>query len=432
MTASAIGILCLLLLIILGVPISISLFLTGFVGIWVLVGYLPAEATLSVIPFSIVLQPDMATLPLYILTGELVLVSGVAHEGYEVAHRWLGRLPGGLALATMATSAAFAACSASSTAAAAVIAKLGIPEMKKYGYSDALAGGTCAAGGILAVMIPPAGGLILYGIIAQQSIGRLFMAGILPGIMLAVLFMIGISVLTAVRPSIAPRGPKFSWRERFVSVPRVWGLAAIIIVIIGGIFTGILTASEAAAGGCVIGLILVFTRMGRKGWRLTAQALWGSASTAAMLFFLIIGAFVFTAFISLTGMPTQIAGLVAEAHVARHLILLLILLIYIPFGMFLDTAAMMLITIPIFFPIVVRLGFDPIWYGVFTVMMEELGFLTPPIGICCWIVGGVAPDIPLTSIFKGAFIFMVLDLVGAGLLILFPQIALWLPSLMMR
>jgi tripartite ATP-independent transporter DctM subunit len=415
----------------LGMPVAFTLFVAGFTGIMWLHNFNLANSVMSLIPASGILGADLAALPLFILLGSFAMASGMIPDAYNTARAWLGRLPGGLGITTIAASAFFGACSGSSLAAAATIGKMAVPEMRKSGYAGWLSTSTCAAGGLLAIMIPPSGSMVIYGLAANVSIGRLLIAGILPGIMLAVTFAAGIYLIAKINPAAAPLSKVSStWKERLLGIPRLWGIILIFLTISGGIFTGILTATEAAAYGALVALVVLVIKQRRASLRATMAACAESAMITCEIMFLILGAFVFSSFTIMAGLPTMVVDVFTSVGISPVVVIVVILAIYTVLGMFIDAITMMLITIPVFLPVITALGYDPIWFGVIVVAMVEIALLSPPFGVNAFILAGIAPDVPLTKIFQGSLLFIGLEFIMVVIVILFPQIALWLPSQM--
>ena len=415
-----------LLMLVIGMPISFSLFFVGLLGITLTRGLPVAMSTLGSLPYSIAANALLIVVPMFILTGAIAFAAGISRDAYDLAYRWLGRLPGGLGMATVAACAAFAATSGSSVATAATVGKVALPEMKRFGYSDSLATGTVAAGGLLGIMIPPSITLVIYGIVTETSIGKLLIAGILPGLMTALIFILGVGAVALRRPELAPRGSGFPWSERLRSLYKGWGVVVLFTVVIGGIYAGIFTASEAAAVGAAVALLMALLR--RVGYRALRQSFLESAQTTAMIFLILVGASVFNQFITITGVARDVSTWITGLPLPTLAILLIVLAFYIPLGMFLDPISIMLITLPVIFPAIVRLGYDPIWFGVIITKMMEIAAITPPVGFNVYIIKGIAPEVPLHDIFKGAGIFVIFELITLGLLVAFPVIATFLPN----
>ena len=413
-----------------GMPIAFVLIGSAFVGLVMLRGFNVAMNALATMPFSKTADVALSVIPLFILMGYLASQAGVSANAYKIAYRWVGHIRGGLGIATVAACAAFAATSGSSVATSAAVGKIAFGEMKRFRYNNAISAGTIAAAGLLGIMIPPSIMLVVYGVITQTDISRLFLAGILPGLLTGVVFSGGLYLIAWFRPELMPVATdRYSWSERFSVLKEGWSVAVLFFVIIGGIYTGLFTANEAAAVGSVAAFLILLFRRGFKLGPLIEGGV-DAAATSAMIFLILIGAGLLGQYVALSGFATDVARLLAASDWNRYILLLLILLAYVPLGMFLEPISMCLITLPIVFPIIQHLGFDPIWFGILVVKMSELANITPPLGVNIFVVKGVAPEITLESAFKGAGLFVVLELVTLALLILFPSISLYLPSLM--
>jgi C4-dicarboxylate transporter DctM subunit len=433
MLIGGVGTLVMFTLVILGMPVTFALWLIAFLGIWFVKNLTVADAMLVLETQANIYSSSITIIPMFLLLGSFVVGSGMIPVTYEVARRWVGRLPGGLALTSIAASAAFGACSGSSAASSLTIGKLAIPEMKRYGYADKVASGSCAAGGLLATLIPPSGIMIIYAMISEQSPGRMLIAGLIPGITMALLFGFGTFIQAKLDPSNAPVDPKtFTWKERWGSLPQMWGIIVIFSIIFFGIFFGWFTTQESSAFGAFTALVLLVVRRIREGdvWSAFVAAAIDCAQTASTILHMLLGSLAFSIFIILAGLPRELSDFVLGLDMSPLSVLLILLGINIVLGMFLEGMAIMLITVPIFLPIVTGLGYDPIWYGVAVVITLEISLLTPPFGICCYVISGIAPDIPLPTIFRGAAPYIAFAAIVLALIIVFPQIPLWLPSLM--
>jgi tripartite ATP-independent transporter DctM subunit len=416
-------------MILLRMPIAFALLVSGFIGIVALRGIDIGLTSLYLVTFQTVTSPGLTVLPFFILVGSLVAEGRMGQTTFSVLYRWVGRLPGGLSIATFSTSALFAACCGSSPAAAATLGKISIPEMNKYGYSKILSTGTCAAGGLLAALIPPSAAIVLYGIVSGESISHVLIAGIIPGLLLATLFSFTSMFICIAKPDMGPRGESFTWREKIAVLPQLWAILLVMFSITGGIFFGIFSPNEAGAVGCLIAMLALFIQESiKEGRRRFFAALRSCGAITAMLFFIIIGASLFSSLVLQSGVGNVLISAIKGMGINRYAIVLAIVFLYLPLGMFMDSASMLLITIPIFHPVVTGLGFEGIWYGIIVVMMMEIGMITPPIGINCFVMSGVVPDVPLTDVFKGALIFGAVELLLVFALIAFPEIALWLPT----
>jgi C4-dicarboxylate transporter DctM subunit len=428
-TAGIIGFVVLVALMFLRIPVGFVMAIVGFTGFGLLVSW---EASLNLMArdfFSIFGSYNLTVIPLFVLMGQLAFHSGISGRLFNAAHKFFGHLPGGLAIATIGACAGFSAICGSTSATAATMASVALPEMKKYNYDPALATGVVAAGGSLGILIPPSTIFIIYGIMTEQSVGKLFMAGVLPGILLSLLFVATILIWTHLQPGLCERAPKSTFREKIASLSGVIETFILFILVMGGLFIGLFTPTEAAAIGAFGTLIIAL--VGRHlSWRGFVQSLQETTRISCMILVIVAGATVFGHFLAVTSIPTEIGTWVSELQVHRYVVMGLIIFIYIIMGCLMDSLAMIMLTIPIFYPVVTALGFDPIWFGVIIVVVTEMGVITPPVGINVYVVAGVARDIPLHVIFKGAMHLLMAQLVTAILLILFPQIALFLPGLM--
>ena len=421
-----------LALVVIGLPIGFVLFIVGFLGLWYGMGFDFAKIVTAINPYSVVAQEPLTVLPLFILTGTLVAASGMTSRAFDTANKWFGRLPGGLAITTIAASALFAATTGSSAACAATVGKIALPEMRKRHYSAWLAAGVTASGGLLGIMIPPSIPLVIYGWLTETSIGKCLIAGVIPGLLTASVYMVGLFFLSLLRPQDLGKGDHFSWRERIASTPQVWGIVLLFVVVIGGIFLGIFTPPEAAAAGAVVAIVLLFMRLKRGSRQAIAGALREAATTSCMILFIMIGAIVYAAFIALSGVADQLVGAIMGIGWSGLGIIVLIMLMYVPLGMFMEPMSMALVTLPLVFPIITALGFDPVWFGVLIVSVWELALITPPVGANVFVIHGLFPEIPLEEVFKGVGLFIFFQLVVLAILIAFPILATWLPNMIVR
>jgi C4-dicarboxylate transporter, DctM subunit len=411
------------------VPIGFAMGMVGFVGFAYLNSMNASLSIMGIVPYTTSAAYDMSVLPLFMLMSQFALHGRLTSNLYAAGHKWLGHLPGGLAMATIGASAGFAAICGTTVASSATMAEVALPEMKKYKYAPSLAAGCVAAGGGLGVLIPPSGIMIIYGILSEESIGKLFIAGIIPGVILAILHMLTIYVLVKAKPGLAPSMPKASWKERMIALKGTWQVLLLFALVMGGIWTGIFTVTEAAAIGAIGALILA---LGNKGLRLRdlGPSLKQTAQSTAMVFAIIIGAMIFGYFLSVTKLPMDLANWISGLPLSRYFILSIIIFTYVLLGCVMDSLAMILLTIPIFMPVISALGFNLIWFGVMVVMVVEMGVITPPVGMNVYVIAGIAKDIPLEVIFRGIFPFMASDIVCTTILIAFPQLALFLPTLL--
>jgi len=424
-----IGIVVLFVLLSMGMPIAFSLAIAGTIGILLLNGFGILIHSLGTYPFGFLRSWLLVAIPLFILMGSLASSAGVTARAYEATYKWLSRLPGGLAMASIAACAAIAATSGSSVATAGMMGVVAIPEMKKYGYDMRLAAGATAAGGLLGILIPPSILLVLFGSITETSVGKLLIAGILPGILTAGVYMVGIALMVYFNPVLAAQAPKFTWIERFKSVTKIWEVLILFMTVVLGIYLGIFTPTEAAAVGAFAALLMALVRCIKKPSDIYA-AFNDTARTTVMILALCMGASIFTQCLTLSGIPRWVTEWIASLHIHRFWILIFCMAIFIPLGMFLDPISILLITMPIIFPVIIRLGYNPIWFGILVVKLEEIGLITPPVGINVYVIKGVAPEIPLNDIFRGILPFLVMEVIVIAILIIFPEICLWLPNRM--
>jgi C4-dicarboxylate transporter DctM subunit len=424
-----IGFIVLFILLALGLPISSSMALVGIAGFWYLVSGTAAIMNSALIAFETISNYSFAVLPLFLFMAHICFVSGLGKDLYSLAAKWLGHLRGGLAMATIGGCATFAAVSASSVATAATMGLVALPEMKRYKYSPMLATGAVAAGGSIGILIPPSGLLIVYGILTQQSIGTLFIAGVIPGILEAVFYMITIYILCLWNPSLGPRGPKYSITEKVKSFSGTGEVLLLLILVLGGLMIGWFTPNEAGAVGAfgAIAITMIRKRLSLKKFQ---EALLETMKTTGMIYCILIGALIFNYFLSVTAMPTRLAEIIGGLPLSPLAIMGIIILVYIVLGCFFDAIGLVLLTIPILFPLVTTLGFHPIWFGIITVRVIEMAIITPPIGMNVYIISGIAPDVPMSDIFKGIAPFLIADICHVTLMLFVPSIVLFLPGLM--
>ena len=428
-TVGIVGIAGLSLLLVSGMRIAYATALCGLLGLWALRGYEPAAGLAGLMPYSESSHYALLVLPLFVLMGYLAHHAGITRNIYWTARQWLGHLPGGLAIATIFGCAGFAAACGASTASAAVMGRVALPELKRYGYDEKVAAGCVAAGGTLATMIPPSVIMVIYGFIAEQSIGALLLAGILPGLLQALTYSVMLYFRFRANPTLGPSIPGIGWTERIKSLSGTWGIIVLIFIVLGGIYTGFATPTEAAGIGALGAFLMALPRMRRGDLK---TALLETARTTAMIFAIIIGVLIFVRFLAFSGMPGALVDTVLELDVNRYVVLIAILAMYLVLGMFLDGIGMLLLTIPIVLPAVTALGFNPIVFGVLVVRMIEIGLITPPVGLNAFVLKGVAPDIPIGNIFRGCGWFVAVDLVNVAILVAFPGIILLIPDAMMQ
>ena len=430
-TIATVGIILLVFLFLLRMPVAYVMALIGFVGF----AYMTSvEGALSILgkDFWVMFSSySLTVVPMFVFMGTIAFYSGMGSRLYHVAYRFLGHLPGGLAIATCYACAAFGACCGSTNAGAAAMGKVTLPEMKKYNYDPSLATGCVASAGSLAILIPPSTIFIIYGVLVEESIGKLFAAGILPGILLATLFALTVYIICRRNPKLGPAGPKFTWKERVASLSGVFEMLVLFFLVMGGLFVGWFTPTEAGAAGAAGALIIALARR-TLTWRGFLDSLADTTRITAMVFIIITGATIFGHFMAVTRVPFDLSEWVGGLGVSPNTIMGFIIFGYLIAGCFMDSLAMVTLTVPILYPLILKLGFDSIWFGVIIVLVAEMGVITPPVGINVYVIKGVAPDVPLETIFRGIFPFLVALLVCTAILIAFPQIALFLPSLITK
>ncbi len=423
-----IGLVSLLVLIFSRMPIGFLMGIIGFVGFGMIVDFDAACSLLAKDFFSVFSSYNLTVIPLFVLMGQLAFHSGISRRLFDSAYKFIGHLPGGLAVATVGACAGFAAICGSTNATAATMGATCLPEMKRYNYNPGLACGVVAAAGSLGILIPPSVIFIIYGILTEQSIGKLFMAGIVPGILLSILFLITIFIWTSIKPELAPRGPKTSFMEKLRSLSGISETLLLFIIVMGGLFIGIFTPTEAGAIGAFGTLVIASIRR-KIGWNGIVQSLFETTRISCMIMVIVAGATVFGHFMAISRIPFDIASWILQFNVPNFVIMFMIIMVYVLGGCFIDSLALIMLTIPIFFPVVLKLGYDPIWFGVIVVLVTQIGVITPPVGINVYVVSGVARDVPLHLIFRGAMPFLLALIFGTVLLMIFPQLALFLPGL---
>ena len=429
MTEALLGFGAIFALAIMRVPLAFAMGIVGFAGIGLTRGWVPAMASTSQAVYETGFAYTLSVVPLFILMGNFVARAGLAHELFQAAYSFIGHLRGGLAHATIAACAGFGAICGSSIATAATMSKVAYPSMRKLGYSESLSTGVMAAGGTLGIMVPPSTILVIYGIITQSNIGKLFAAGVIPGLLTALALMAAVSVITARDPEHAPPGERATWPERWRAVRGIWGVAVLVVVVLGGIYGGFFTATEGAGFGA-FGAFLFALLRGRLTWKVLHLVLVESARTTAMLFTLLIAATIFANFVNFTTMPGDLRDWITHLGLSPTMIVVAMMAIYVLLGTVMEELTMVLLTIPLFFPIVTGLGFDPIWFGVLIVMIVQIGLISPPVGMNLFVINALLPHVGLGKIFRGCWPLVLTMIIVLGLLIAFPQLSLWLPSLM--
>jgi tripartite ATP-independent transporter DctM subunit len=424
---AVIGFIVLFALMLLRVPIGMAMGLVGVGGFAYLSGGGPALKIVGHTTMRTVTDFNFAVIPLFLLMGSLATTSGMSRELFRGANAFVGHLRGGLGIATIAACGGFAAICGSSVATAATFSRVAYPEMRRYGYPQSFATGVIAAGGTLGIMIPPSTVFAVYGLITEQDVGKLFVAGIVPGILAILMYMATISIIGALRPGFLPSGRRSSWRERLDGVKEIWATALLFAFVIGGIYGGLFTATEAAGMGAGGAFIIGVVR-GRLSRADVLRSLLEATRTTAAVFTVLIGALLFGYFLTITQTPQKITEFLGALGIGSYGILAVIMLMYLVLGCLMDALAMIILTIPIIFPVIKSLGFDPIWFGVIIVMTVELGLIHPPVGMNIFVIKSVVDDVKISTIFYGVLPFIITDLIRLAILIAFPILALWLPS----
>lgn len=427
-TVGVIGIGGLIVLFLLGMPIAFAMAISGFVGFAYLTSWDAAFTVVARDFFEEFSSYPLSVIPMFILMGTFASASGISRRLYRTAYAWMGHWRGGLAIATIFACAGFGAICGSSTATAAAMGKIALPEMKRYGYEDSFATGTVAAGGTLGILIPPSTVLIIYGILTEQSIGKLFVAGILPGLLLSAAFALTAYLVCRIKPHYAPAAEPVPWRERFFALSGVVEILILFSLALGGLFLGWFSPTQAGAIGAAGALVIGLVRR-QLSWEAFLSACRDGIRTSCMVIFIIAGATIFGHFMAVTRIPFVLADSIKALPVSPMVIMIIVMFIYFLGGFFMDSMALIVLTIPIFYPLVTELGFDPIWFGVIIVLLGEMGVITPPVGVNVFVIKGIAQEVPLEKIFKGIFPFLGALIVVTAIVTAFPAIATYLPSL---
>ena len=424
-----VAIIIFLILIFMGMNIGLAMLLVGFVGYAYMLNFQAALTVVRTVPIDTASKYSYIVIPLFILMGNFAFHAGLSDALYDAASKWLSRLPGALACATIAACACFGAICGSTAATAATMGAIAMPEMRKHGYNDALSTGSLAVGGTLGILIPPSTPMIIYAIIAECSIGQLFSAGIVPGVVLACLYIIFIVIRCKIHPDWAPAPTSTPWRVRLASLKGLIGVVVLFGVTLGGMFAGLFSVNQASAIGAFLAFLLMLWADRGFNVKNFVAAMKDTVTTFAMTFLIVIGAAVFCKFLAVTQMPMRLADAISSMNVSPYLVLVLITIIYIFLGAIMDELPMIMLTVPIFLPIMTELGFDPIWFGIYIVMVMEMGAICPPVGLNCFIISGIAKNVPLVKIYKGILPFMVTIIIAVVIVTAFPEIVLFLPNL---
>jgi tripartite ATP-independent transporter DctM subunit len=426
MIEALLGFVAMFALMTLRVPIAFSMAVVGFAGLWWMRSWNAAVASTTTEILDIA-KYTLSVVPLFVLMGNFVTRAGMSRELYAAAYSFIGHKRGGLAMSTVMACAGFGAICGSSIATTATMARVSMPEMRRFGYRDSFAAGSIAAGGTLGILIPPSVIMVLYAIMTEQSIGALFAAGVVPGIMAMLFYMAAAAIVTARNPSLGPPGERSSWAERLAALKAIWGVVVLFGIVMGGMYGGWFTPTEAAGIGAMGGFLFALVR-GTLSGPVLVEILVSSARTTAMLFTILIGASVFASFANFTSMPNDLKDFVEQFQIHPITVIVAICFVYVLLGTAMEELSMILLTVPIFFPLVTHLGFDPIWFGVLIVCVVEIGMISPPVGMNVFVLRSVLPDVPTSQIWKGVMPFLAADIVRLGVLIAFPIITLWLPK----
>jgi tripartite ATP-independent transporter DctM subunit len=426
-TVTIIGFVVLFALMLLRVPVGMAMGLVGVAGFAYLVGGAPALKNVGHTTARTVTDYNFAVIPLFLLMGSFATTSGMSRELFRAANAFLGHLRGGLGIATIAACGGFAAICGSSVATAATFSRVAYPEMRRYGYPQSFATGVIAAGGTLGIMIPPSTVFAVYGLITEQDVGKLFIAGVLPGILAISMYMMTVTLIGVVRPGYLPAGPRTTFKERLAALRDVWATLLLFAFVIGGLYGGLFTATEAAGAGAG-GAFLIGIARGRLSRADILRSLLETTRTTAAVFTVLIGALLFGYFLTVTQTPQKVTEFMTALGIGRYGVLALMMLMYLVLGCLMDSLAMIILTVPIVFPVIKELGFDPIWFGVIIVMTVELGLIHPPVGMNIFVIKSVVEDVKMSTMFYGVLPFIVTDILRLIILIAFPMIALWLPS----
>lgn len=424
-----IGLVALVVLILLGVPVAFAMITVGFIGFSVLINFSAGLNILAQDIFTQFSSYSLTVIPMFMLMGSLAFESGISSRLYNCCNKWFGHYKGGLSIATIGTCAAFAAMCGSANAASAALGKVAVPEMDRYHYSQQISSGCVAAGGTLGVLIPPSTVFIVYGIITGESIGKLFISGILPGLLMTALFMGSVYLICARKPEMGPAGPKYSLHERMQSLTGIIEMLILFLLVMGGIFVGFFTPTEAGGVGAAGTLIIALIRRNMT-WQRLKNAVSDTVKISCMLFLIVAGATVFGHFLAVSQIPFVMANFLTSLNVPPWLVITFIIAVYIVGGCFIDILPLIVLTVPIFLPVIQAMELSLIWFGVIIVIISQIGAITPPVGVCVYVIKGVCPDIPLSVIFKGCVPFLICMVITVTLVVIFPPIATFLPSIM--
>ena len=431
MTEALLGLLAMFALTVIRVPIAFAMGIVGFFGLALVRGWNPAMASAGTLMYETGFSYTLSVVPLFILMGNFVSRAGLSQELFRAAYAFIGHWRGGLAMSTVVACAGFGSICGSSIATAATMSRVAYPSMKRYGYSDALATGSIAAGGTLGILIPPSVIMVIYSLMTETNIGEMFAAGVIPGIIATLLLMLAVAWQTWRDPASGPRGERTPWPERWRALRGIWGVVVLFVLVMGGIYGGVFTVTEGAAIGAFGAFIFALARRSLT-WAVLAQVLVESARTTAMLFTILIGALIFANFVNFTSMPQDLKDYVEQFQLHPMTVIFLICAIYVLLGTAMEELSMILLTVPVLFPLVVHLGFDPLWFGVLVVVVVEIGLISPPVGMNIFVLRTLLPNVSTGTIYRGVMPFVVADIVRLGILISLPILSTWLPTLLFR
>ncbi|EDP65871.1 TRAP transporter, DctM subunit [alpha proteobacterium BAL199] len=429
-TIGLIGVAALLTLILIGVRVYLAASLVGLFGLVAIIGWEAGAGIVGTIPHSKSVTYTLSVLPMFILIGYLAFHAGITAALFDAARKWLGWLPGGLAVASVMATAGFAAVSGASTATAAVFARVAIPEMLAAGYSRSMAAGVVAAGGTLATLIPPSAILVIYAIIVEESVGQLLLAGFIPGLVSALIYVAIILIWAKIDPKVGPAIRGYTWTDRVKAVPGTFPVLAVVIIIFSAMYYGWATPTEAGALGAFVVFLMAFAKGMR--WPALRETLLDTAKLTVMIFSLIWGVLVFVRFLGFAGLPEQFSNFIVSLPFEPWVVMVCILIAYAILGMFMDAIGMLLLTLPVVYPAVMALGYDSIWFGIIVVKMAEVCLVTPPIGLNCFVVAAVRPDIPVSTVFRGVGPFVIADFITVAVFMIWPEIITWLPKTLLN
>jgi C4-dicarboxylate transporter DctM subunit len=427
-TVGIYGFLILFVLMAAGLPIGVSMGIIGFFGLLLILPVQAALAKMAIAPYDLVSSYTFATLPMFLLMGHVLLATGQGANLFTVAKKWFGRVPGGLAMATVAGCAAFGAVCASSIATAVTLGLVAIPEMKKAKYDSGFANGTVAAGGTIGSLIPPSGFMIIYGILTENSIAKLFVGGIIPGIIVSISYIIMIGIRCLIKPELGPPGEKVSIKEKLKSLQDIWEIIALGAVSIGGLLIGVFTSTEAGAVGAFGAFLSAIARR-KLTWAKTKEAVLETMKTAGMIYAVLIGATLFNYFMAASNLPEHLFNWITSFNLSPMGVMTFLVIIYIIMGALMDETSTQLLTIPIFYPLILKLGFDPIWFGVLQARLLQIGMIAPPVGINVFVIAGLDKTVPMATVYKGVLWFLFMDMITLAVFMIWPQTILWLPNM---